>query len=262
MSITDILKRALYLYKKNFALLAGITLPGWILIIFSGSLLGKATLVKDQVTGSNISDEISIVDLIKTSIASISATSLIFFLLFFVAAVGVIAISKLMLNQKIKAGQSYKNAFNRIFPLLGSLVLTTGLIGFAFALPIVGIIFGSLCYVYFNLVSQVVMLEGEGGIGAMKRAKGLIREYFKKSAILMVPPLILQTVLMMLIYRGVELIHFSTLTIMVTALLTVAVGTLTEPFKILISTLLYYDLRIKKEGYDLELMAKEVTGEF
>ena len=238
MSISDILKRALYLYRENFALLAGIVLPGWILIVFLVSLLGKVAFVS-----------------IPT-----------FFSGLFVASAGTIAISKRMLNQNIKAGSAYKNVLNRIFPLLGSLVLSAVVMGFAFVLPNFvlpesGIISGSLCYVYLNLVPQVVMLEGEGGVGAMKRAKELIREYFKRSAILMVPPLILQIAIMILIYSVVELIHSPVLATMVRALFIVIVGTLTEPFKILISTLLYYDLRITKEGYDLKLMEKEIAGE-
>lgn len=262
MSTIDILKRALYLYKNNFALLAGIALPGWILIIFTGSLLGQAT------SGGipNVSEEIPKVDIVKAGIASISGSSFIFFFLFSIVAAGAIAISKRMLGQQIKAGLAYKNLLNRFFPLLGSLVLAAIIIGLAFTLPtfilpMVGIISGSLCYVYFYLVSHVVMLEGEGGVGAMKRAKGLISGYFKKTAILLITPLILQTALMILVYSVIALIHLSTSTIILTAFLTVIIGTLTEPFKILISILLYYDLRITKEGYDLELMEKELAGE-
>lgn len=258
MSITEILKRTLYLYRENFALLAGIAFPGWILILFSGSMLGKVTLVNiPQVS----SDEIPVVDIIKTGLVSVLAMNMIFFILLFMTAAGTIAISKRILGEKIKAGQSYKNVLNRIFPLIGSLVLASFVMGFGFVLPMIGILVGSFFYVRYNLVPQVVMLEAEGGIGAMKRAKGLISEYFKKAAILLAPPLILQTIIMVSIYRVIQIIPYSSLALLVIALMTITVGTLTEPFKILISTLLYYELRITKEGYDLEIMEKELKGD-
>ena len=36
---------------------------------------------------------------------------------------------------------------------------------------------------------------------------------------------------------------------------------LLEPFRIAVMTLLYYDFRIRKEGFDLEIMAEELEAD-
>jgi hypothetical protein len=38
------------------------------------------------------------------------------------------------------------------------------------------------------------------------------------------------------------------------------ISVLLEPFKVAAMTLLYYDLRIRKEGFDLEIMAQELEA--
>jgi len=258
MTILDILKRALNLYKKNFKLLVGIVLPGWFLILFLGTLLGKVAFVNI----SNITEQSqSIGAIFKVALVSISMFWLIFFILFFITSAGTIGILKRMLGQKVKAGYTYKLVLKRIFPLVGSILLATVIIGTTFLIPIIGIIIGFFFYIRYNFVPQVVILEAEGGVGSLKRSKSIINEYLKKTAILMAPPLILQAAVMTLIYRAFEIAGLSNWTMMLIALFSIIIiGTLIEPFKILISTLLYYDLRVIKEGYDLKMMEKEIDN--
>lgn len=263
---TDILKQALKLYRKNLALLAGIALPAWILIVFMGSLLNRLAFV----TAEDVNSSMSKTEMIQTGISSSLVIIIIFFSLFFVVAAGGIAISKRRLEQEIKAGSAYKNVLTMLFPLLGSILFSSVVIGFAFVLPNflfpgAGIILGSYFYVQFNLVPQIVMLEGGGGIGAMRRAKRLISDYFMKSVLILVLPLLLQIILQLIIVVLIGSllgqINSPALTTMIVALFMVIVGTLTEPIKMLSSTLWYYELRETKEGYDLEIMAKELAGE-
>jgi hypothetical protein len=102
-------------------------------------------------------------------------------------------------------------------------------------------------------VTAVVVLEGLGPMAALRRSRDLVRGSMRHTAAV----LLLLLVLWVVVYG----------TLMVIAMLALrrfelangAAGALTVmmyPFFGCMLTLLYYDLRIRHEGYDLELMAR------
>ena len=110
---------------------------------------------------------------------------------------------------------------------------------------------------------SAVVLEAEGGISAMKRSKYLVKGHFGKAFILLV-----------LVYVAIalitEIVSFSVLKglfFLAPYSAPLAEGTsnvlsiLLEPFRIAAITLLYYDFRIRKEGFDLEIMAEELESD-
>ena len=83
----------------------------------------------------------------------------------------VYAISNAYLEKPISVGESFKKAFQRILPLIGTwflvgLAIMGGMI--LFVVP------GILAAFWFSLATQVVVIEGVAGFAAMKRSRQLM----------------------------------------------------------------------------------------
>lgn len=136
----------------------------------------------------------------------------------------------------------------------------------AFALGVTFLAILAFLYVRFLFTSQTVMAEGKGPIEALGRSWNLTKGSFWRTfgiflvvAILtflvqLVPSSILTAVLLVPLARGAEpdLVQQQLLSTVVTALTSV----LTTPFQLVAFTLMYFDLRIRKEGFDLEQQAR------
>ena len=178
----------------------------------------------------------------------------------FLSYVGV-ALGTIIISERISGGvSSIGKALLRIadvfFPLLGTLVfvsiaITAGL--FTLAIP------GLVVYGWFCLAPAVVMIEGEGGIGALKRSYVIVKGYWNKAFFVVVLLAILQLVVASLIYSLSKMLGAFAGITEVSEFLSILLPLLIiEPFKIITTTLLYYDLRIRKEGYTIQNMADEI----
>jgi hypothetical protein len=280
MSIKDILIRSYRLYRLNFIKLIGIVLllkgPYLILVYIISKLslpflIGSMPLSEESVASFEYTGGILIVELLELIfIPFISPISL--------AAVSIF-ISEKYINKEIGITESYKKALKRAIPLLGTILISGILIcsGFIIAVPVLvsgsaqiaimllvaaPLVSASL-WVWFAFVPQIVVFEGEGGIGAMKRSKYLIDGYFRKSFILI--PLVFAIILIItwiFSYVFAMLLFFlgDSSTLLGKGISNI-VSVLLEPFRILIIPLLYYDLRVHKEGFDRELLIKELESE-
>ena len=111
---------------------------------------------------------------------------------------------------------------------------------------------------YFVNISAVVMLEGAGIGGALRRATALVRGALGRTAgvisimwVLYVVVYVTALAVAALVVRSFELAS-SVASVLVIAL---------YPFLACMLVLVYYDLRIRREGYDLELMSRALEGE-
>lgn len=132
-----------------------------------------------------------------------------------------------------------------------------GLIAVIFAGGIAGLFF----YVRLLLTTQAIVLEGQGPWAGLTRSWRLVGQAFWRSlgifllvyAFIYIVSLIVQLPLIILgAFFGV-LLNNSVLYQSIASLVTYGVLILVLPLQFIIFTLLYYDLRIRKEGYDLEL---------
>ncbi|MDE0041596.1 MAG: hypothetical protein OXT74_06145 [Candidatus Poribacteria bacterium] len=178
----------------------------------------------------------------------------------FLSYVGV-ALGTIIISERISGGvSSIGKALLRIadvfFPLLGTLVfvsiaITAGL--FTLAIP------GLVVYGWFCLAPAVVMIEGEGGIGALKRSYVIVKGYWNKAFFVVVLLAILQLVVASLIYSLSKMLGAFAGITEVSEFLSILLPLLIiEPVKIITTNLLYYDLRIRKEGYTIQNMADEI----
>lgn len=279
MSVGDILDRSIQLYKDNFTKFIGIVLlikgPYMILAYVLSKLIAFFIARSPYIAQESIAN-----------IAPMSAIFIVKFLdLLFIPFVGPIvtaamtmAISERYMNRDIGITEAYSRILRRFLPLLGTILLS-GLVissGFIFALmvmivspPLGGIIFlgapflAAMFWVWYAFIPQTVIIEGEGGFGAMKRSKYLVGGYFKKVFALIILVFLVMLLVASLASYGIgKLLFFlgQSGSLLGEGASNV-ISILLEPFRMAALTLLYYDLRIRKEGFDLEIMAEELETE-
>jgi len=160
-------------------------------------------------------------------------------------------ISGSYLGKDLTAGQSYARAVPRLLGLLGTQFLTTLMIMVGMILCIVpGIIFS----LWFLVVVPVVILESKAGPTAMRRSRELMRGNINKGFVLAFVVGILTFIINMglsTLMRLVPLPHPAIGIFIQTVLLAIILPLQTAPW-----ILLYYDLRIRKEAFDLQQLAE------
>ena len=140
-----------------------------------------------------------------------------------------------------------------LFPLLGSFIIwavyvTLGLM--LFLLP------GFLIYVRYLLTSSVIVVEGEGGYGAIRRGKMIMEGEFRRGAVVVLLPVMAEVLISLFISTpaaylegrtsfggGWEYLSFGFL-----------IPLLFDPVIALLSVFLYLDIRCQKEGLSEEML--------
>lgn len=171
------------------------------------------------------------------------------------------AASERYLGREVDVTAVLRQAFSRA----GSLVYASIMKWLAVGLGIVALIVpGAYFLARFFAATQIVMLEGLGGSAALARSTALsegLKGHILKTLLLVI-----------LIYFGLEIGWAIVLgmtfggqptegvAMIAFQLLSVVFTVLVYPFMSIAQTLLYYDVRIRREGYDLELMARDLDG--
>ncbi len=240
MGVRQIFLSALRHYRVNFVKLVGIAAPGTLI----GGLAFQAVWLLCAEIG-------------KTEYLQFLGTQYIALIAFqssIVTAAGVVVISENLLGKLVSVGQAYSRILNSLFPLLGALLLFT----FAISIGLIVVIPGIVAYVWFCLAAPVVIIEREGGFGALKRSRVLVKGFFQKTFILVVSLTGVQT-FVALFPLILSLANSSILLSSLFSLFSLCLLLLIEPFKIISTTMLYYDLRVRKEGYNLQVLAQELA---
>lgn len=145
--------------------------------------------------------------------------------------------------------------------VIGALSMIVALVLFVLVL--------ALFFIRFILTTQAIVLEGRGPISGLGRSWRLIRGSFWRSLAIGVLVALLSYIISLfpalLVSSGLGMFSQGDAA---AVLRDQAVGTLVAqvgsifaaPLLFSIYTLLYYDLRIRKEGYDLELMAQQAAA--
>lgn len=185
----------------------------------------------------------------------------------------VAACSALYLDRPVTLRQVYGHCLRRlpgllVVVVLGCLALDVGILFCFIGAAIAGTLY------LFSL--HAILMEGRSGLGALKRSAGLVSGYGSR----IFGCLILINLIVSAVQTGVTLpldYFFSAVLkftpAAVSALTDPATDTTTrglivqaitgglatmllKPFIVCVVTALYYDLRVRKEGYDVELMAE------
>ena len=279
MNIKDFFVRSYLIYKDDFLKFIGIVLflkGPYLILAYIISKIMSPSLVELLSTGgeNNANFEylagVIVVEFLELAfIPFISPIS--------VSAI-TISISEKYLKRDLGVVDTYKRVMKRALPLFGTVLLSGMLIssGFILALTLMAgspqlanIVFlfapvlSAVFWVWYAFIPQIVVIEGEGGNGAMKRSKYLTEGHFKRIFILVV-----------LVFAGLLLITwllsfgFSKMLFFLgdnSAFLgkglSNVISVILEPFRIIIIPLLYFELRFRKEGFNLEILEKELEAE-
>ena len=245
MSVGSVFRESLLLCRQMWRLLLGIVAPCAIIdIVVCSAVIGQQSNLTQTPANST------------THPAILLFAVLVIFLSYAGTALGTVAISRRFLGESVSIGQTYLRIADVFFPLIGTLVVASiativGLV--TFAIP------GLVVYGFFCLAPAVVTIEGEGGFGALKRSYVLVKGYWSKALFLVVILGVAQLAAATFTYSLARMFGAFAASTGVSTLLSILVPLLIlEPLKISTTTLLYYDLRIRKEGYTVQIMADEI----
>jgi hypothetical protein len=271
MTIRDILEESIQLYRSNLLkFICIVLLLKGPYLIFSYIIVKLIDIIfttegPDQTMAINMS---YFANMLMRLLEFISIGPIL------IAAMTIV-LSERFLNNNINITETYKKILKRLLPLLGTIFLigviitsvlfATITVGLSAGqsgsfIIIIGGIMACVLWVWYAFIPQTVIMESEGGISAMKRSKYLVKGYFLKVFILVILVLMALALIMEILAFGImkSLFFLGAYSGTLAEGASNVISIIFEPFRIIIVTLLYYDLRIRKEGFDLEIMAEEV----
>jgi hypothetical protein len=173
------------------------------------------------------------------------------------------AVSDTYLNRETNARASLSYAANRLGATLWlAIVFVAGiLVGFlAFVIP------GVYLAIAWSVAFPVMLVEGLGGFAALKRSFELTRHRWWATLGRLVVAYILVTVVstvaiaVFLIPANLLVDDTSTGALIFERAGSFVVSLVTTPFIAAVTTLVYFDLRVRKEGFDLAVLAERTGG--
>jgi hypothetical protein len=189
--------------------------------------------------------------------AILSITGLVIDVLTMAACVK--AVSDLYLEQPTGVERSLRFAVRRALPLLWLEVLAFVLLVIAFIALVVP---GIYLYAAWSVATPALLIEDHRGWRALQRSKRLVRgRWWPTAGVLIVASLITSIVggAIEALLIGVFLVGSSVVvTVLLVSLAAAVSAILTRPFSAAVRTVLYYDLRVRHEGYDIELLAEQL----
>jgi hypothetical protein len=159
-------------------------------------------------------------------------------------------ISAAYLGTELSAWESYQRAAPRLLPLLVTQLFVGLLVLIGYLACIVP---GIILTFWFLLVGPIVVLEGEWGPEAMGRSRELIRGNIGKAFLLAVVVSLITLVFTWILGFSIAMVpwpHELAAPVVANIMQVLIVPLQAAPF-----LLLYYDLRIRKEAFDLEQLA-------
>jgi hypothetical protein len=171
------------------------------------------------------------------------------------------AVSDAYLDHSPRAGESLRFALRRLPALVAVEFLT--LLGLIVAFILL-VIPGIWLYAAWAVAVPALLIERIGPFGALRRSRRLVKgRWWATAAVLLVA-----TIMLSLITGAIEalLIGIESLpsqpslfvAVLGTTVSGAVAGIITQPFRAATTTVLYYDLRVRREGYDLYLLADQL----
>ena len=266
MGFTDILDGMFSFYRSHFRLF--VTIGAVYLVLSLGiDLISVSLLETDATMGTGL------VILVFTILMSVAVST-------FVVAGLAYASAHVYLGREITPGIALQRAWQRFWTYLGSLILWSLVVG-GLTVTIIGIPFAIYFSVRWGLYSLPVLFEGTTARNALRRSTELVKGtwwrvfgimlaisvisfmiYFileASSSFLLswmglseaeAPTGLLDTLRQLFIPTPSEIGWFS---YTIRRLVSLIIATFTMPISTIGSTLLYFDLRIRKEAYDIEM---------
>ena len=237
-----ILEETFRIYRRNFLRIAAIVVIIEVPLGILASVLVYALGMRfipfiEIVEGTFEAPALFIVTMIIFVVVSIVAYALI-------EGALIHAVSEQNLRQTISIGRAYRFALERLGAMLGAMILA-GLALLVMSITIIGIPAAIYVGVRWTFIWQAALLEGLGPGAALSRSSDLVRgNWWRVLGIMFVVGIIAGAISAIL---GIMPIIGSIIGSILSTLVVVTGA-----------TLLYYDLRVRKEGYSLDALAQEL----
>ncbi|HWF33817.1 MAG TPA: hypothetical protein VG295_00545 [Solirubrobacteraceae bacterium] len=266
MGVGEILDAGIKVYLRNARLLMGlaatVVIPlqtiSWVVLLsivsssdqvpnsFSAVTSSSATTTTDGAAALGAEAVLAVVGLIASAL---------------VTAACVKAVSDLYLGQPTSFGESLRFAGRRLLAYLAMQVLyVLGLVvGF-----ILLIIPGIWLYGSWSVSAPALLIEGLGPAGALRRSHNLVEtRWFPTAGVLLVAVVMtgLVSAALEALLVGVGFLPGEPPVLVGVTLVTLAGAVssiIATPFTATVWTILYYDLRVRREGFDVDLLAEQL----
>ena len=249
MTTGTLLDRAFRLYTNNFSLMLGITavayVPFYLIMLMLESSLG----ISVQTPGGGLSTVLFLIAFIVlwASVAFPIA-----------GGAATYAISERYLGNEVTIGEALRRGLGCFWTLSLAEITATIRMMFGFFLLIVP---GILWMLSYALIVPAILIEGQKAMPSLKRSRDLVKGHRGKVFCVTMVIILLEIIL----GAGVGMISGLLFNpgSRGGALLTSAINNLASifmtPLLIIATILLYYDMRIRKEGFDLEMLSRAIT---
>lgn len=262
MSVGDILDETVRLYRQNFrtfiAIVAILQLPLVILQLAQSTIVGPAGVGFLTAEG-----DLQMGALIFYFLSSLVMVFVGLFVTILMQGAFAGAISKRYMGQEIAVRSAYEAALPFFWRLLRAMLLVSIVLGLI-SLTIIGIPVAIFLGIRWSLSTAAIVLEGTGARAGISRSTELVKgsgwrvlgvfilagigEYL----IALIPSALIGGVLGVIMVVGGP---NASLMYMVSLVIGTFFGVLAAPILPIVSILLYYDLRIRKEGFDMQMLA-------
>lgn len=268
MTVGGILDQTFRLYRNNFlrfvAIVAVVQVPiGLAALLLVASATGStmvdpAAMEAGNMDGANMSAEEAFASGLGMGGMLIGV---------FLAMVGAVlcnaalikSISESYLGNEVSVGEAYAYILPKVMTIIWAGLLVSFVVTLGFVLLIIpGIIF----MVWYILTTQVIVIEDCGATEAMSRSKALTAgNRGKVLAVIILAGLLAGIISLVSEFLGGAVAGAlagslsDTMAIIASSLISVLGDVLAAPISAAAVILLYYDLRIRKEGFDLQMLA-------
>jgi hypothetical protein len=271
MGIGDILDTSIRLYRRNFVTFLTISLITYVpyaLLVFllqmmfgGGEAMGVMFGGSEAMGGGPFGAQAA-PDADSSAAMFVNALgSLLFLFVVYPLTTGALtqAISDDFLGKQVRAGAAYRRAFGRLGALAWTQILVGAVVAIGFLLLIVpGIIFS----LWFMIVPVIVLLERMSGSKAMGRGRELMKGNLGKGFLLnLVMTLLVAVVTFALMFGVGYLVATLSLPVAIVNLFNTLLSAVFIPVQLGAIVLLYYDLRVRKEAFDLQVLSESLPDE-
>lgn len=256
MSIGEVLDRTFTLYRNHFWLFAGITsFPFLVMLCFR---LGFAALQSGQIKIGQAGAAGSLSAVLTAVVGAVVMLLIYFFLVGATQAATIFAVSDLYLGRETSVRSAYRQVGSRVFRVLLVIFLAGLVSGVGFILLIVpGIIL--MCRMAVSV--PVAMLENSGAVPSIERSMQLTKDFAMQIfliflliyALSIAASMVLQmpfTVLQMISMARSHAMSFGVAVLQ--NLGTFLAEVLVTPVGTIAFSLMYYNLRVRKEAFDVQ----------
>jgi len=235
MGLLEIVDQTFRLYRANFWLFLGIAAVVHVPLY----LLSPAVSLWDRVSGFP------------------STTWWTLILSFVVAAALTKAVSDRYMGDRATIGTSYAYIGRRLAPLIGTILVMFLFVASGIVLLLVGLIVFAF---WVSFVTEVFVIEDKRYFKAIWRSRFLIGDHVWEGVLVLgLVTGVIALVIQLPAYALDAALGSATGKLWVLrALVTGLSSSLALPISIVSSILLYYDSRVRKEGFDLEILAREL----